>query len=40
MVEYNIEYPYNEIILESVTHAYLLIYGAKKKPKLLWFGEK
>lgn len=31
MVEYNIEYPYNEIILKSVTQAYLLIYGAKTK---------
>lgn len=29
MVGYNIEYPYNEIILKSVTQAYLLIYGTK-----------
>lgn len=31
MVEYNIEYPYNEIILKSITQAYLLIFGAKTK---------
>lgn len=37
MVEYNIDYPYNGIILKGVTHASLLIYGAKTK--LLWFGE-
>lgn len=30
MVEYNIEYSNNEIILRSVTHEYQLIYGAKK----------
>lgn len=31
MVEYNIEYPYNEIILKSITQSYLLIFGAKTK---------
>lgn len=31
MVEYNTEYPYNEIILKSITQAYLLIFGAKTK---------